>query len=327
MSENLSFGARSTGRAPSRGFHRRARCTVPVLTLWLTASCLTGTPRAQPIAVPNASFEAPVTAFVSTVVEAWRKMPKPAWYEEGGGFLWDQLVGIFRNTPPSSADHIQNCDGLQAAWLFAVPEVGFYQVLADDPAPEGPPPVYTPGYAYELTVGILGGGGNMAAGATLELALFYEDPTGQARPVARSVVTNETGLWGVPKLLRDFSVRTPVVRNTDPWAGRPIGLRFLSTVSSEWQGGYWDLDRVRLLAVPERPLRLGQPRFENGRCLVTVEGEPALALELLTSQDPSRPLSEWQPVERLAGFSGSATFNLAVEDSRHRFFAARLFSE
>jgi hypothetical protein len=290
----------------------------------LAGAGLCPSPGAQPLDVPNASFESPATTFVSTVVEAWRKMPKPEWYEEGGGFLWDQLVGVFRNTPPGSADHIVNCDGLQAAWLFAVPEVGCYQVLPQDPAPGAPPPVFTPGHAYELTVGVLGGLGNMAEGVTLELALFYEDPTGQAQPVARSVVTNRADLWVPPPRLRDFTVRTPVVRDADPWAGRPIGLRFLSTVSLELQGGYWDLDHVRLVALPEQPLHLGPPRFENGRCLVTVQGEPAAAVELLASPDLDRPVSAWEVLERRADFTGLATFNVVVPAVRERFFAARL---
>ncbi|MFO1502070.1 MAG: hypothetical protein U1G07_27470, partial [Verrucomicrobiota bacterium] len=68
------------------------------------------------VPVPNASFESPATGFVSVPVDAWQKSPKPSWYEEGGGFLWSQLIGAFKNTAPTSPDHIANMEGSQAVW-------------------------------------------------------------------------------------------------------------------------------------------------------------------------------------------------------------------
>ncbi|PYI81769.1 MAG: hypothetical protein DME26_19260, partial [Verrucomicrobia bacterium] len=75
-----------------------------------------GTIRAWPITVPNGSFESPATPFVNTHVDSWQKPPKPPWYDESGGNFWDQLTGVFKNTPSGSADHIDNCDGSQAVW-------------------------------------------------------------------------------------------------------------------------------------------------------------------------------------------------------------------
>ena len=77
--------------------------------------------------VPNASFESPVTSFVNINVDAWQKSPKPDWYDESGGFLLSQLFGAFKNTAAGNADHIDNCDGNQALWLFSVPEVADLQ--------------------------------------------------------------------------------------------------------------------------------------------------------------------------------------------------------
>src|SRR5690348_1734577 len=93
---------------------------------------------AGPIVVPNGSFELPATEFVSTLVDSWQKALKPDWYIEAG-FFWPQLVGLFKNTPSNSPDHIDNCDGNRAIWLFAVPEVAIYQdydtLDADDAEP------------------------------------------------------------------------------------------------------------------------------------------------------------------------------------------------
>src|SRR5580765_1095809 len=83
--------------------------------------------RAGSITVPNGSFESPATSFVSINIDSWQKNPKPDWYVESGGFLWSQLTGIFKNTSAGSSDHLDNCDGNQALWLFAVPEVALFQ--------------------------------------------------------------------------------------------------------------------------------------------------------------------------------------------------------
>ena len=86
--------------------------------------------------VPNGSFESPATDFVNIQVDGWRKTPRPDDYPEGGGFLWDQLTGVFRNTPPDSPDHLLNIDGKQALYLFAIPGVGLFQDATDTDTPD-----------------------------------------------------------------------------------------------------------------------------------------------------------------------------------------------
>src|SRR5262245_57928385 len=110
---------------------------------------------AETIGVPNASFESPSTTFVNINIDFWQKTSKPVGYDESGGFLWTQLTGAFKNTPSGSADHIDNCDGDQAAWLFAVPEVGLFQdydsVDWNDPVPTHAfNATYRAGKAYRL---------------------------------------------------------------------------------------------------------------------------------------------------------------------------------
>src|SRR5436309_556472 len=85
------------------------------------------TARGASVTVPNYSFESPATAFVTINIDSWQKSSKPDWYQENGGFTWVQLTGAFKNTATNSSDHIDNCDGNQAIWLFAVPEVGLFQ--------------------------------------------------------------------------------------------------------------------------------------------------------------------------------------------------------
>ena len=98
---------------------RKRLMAVVVVILMLTA--VAKKLQAEPIYIPNASFELPETNFVSAEIDSWQKSEKPWWYDESGGFLWSQLTGVFLNLPSTDPNHIDNCDGKQAVWLFAVP--------------------------------------------------------------------------------------------------------------------------------------------------------------------------------------------------------------
>jgi len=203
--------------------------------------------QAENIAVPNASFELPATGFVTIAISSWGKTPQPAWYDPSGGFDWVQLAGTFLNTVPSSPDHIDNIDGNQAIWLFAVPEIG---VFMDATTSGGVfDRTYEVGKAYKLTVGIIGSGGGMLEGASLEVALYYRNQAGAKVMIATTPVVYNVAQFPNNTHLVDCSVEIPTVRPGDAWAGRPMGLQLLSTVTPELEGGYWDLDNVRLTAV------------------------------------------------------------------------------
>jgi hypothetical protein len=219
------------------------------LLLWLAtalavvAAC--PTQASESLRVPNASFEAPSTVFADPNIDAWQKSPKPDWYDESGGFPWAQLIGVFLNTPPDKPDHIVNVEGAQAAFLFAVPQAALF--LDRLSPPEGSFNVpFEPGHAYRLTVGVLGGGGGMKSGVTLELALYYRNDAGLPVNVASTTVTYDTSLFTNTSRFIDFSVQVPTVRRSDAWAGKPLGIRIASTVAPELAGGYWDVDAVRL---------------------------------------------------------------------------------
>src|SRR5436190_14332647 len=111
------------------------------------------------IGIPNESFESPATDFVNTHIDSWQKSAKPDWYDESGPFLWDQLTGVFKNTAATSADHIDNCDGNQAAWMFAIPQVALFQDYDtmdwNDLLPTHDfNAVFEAGKSYHLTMGV-----------------------------------------------------------------------------------------------------------------------------------------------------------------------------
>lgn len=208
-------------------------------------------PLADDIPVPNGSFELPKTDYVNTRIASWKETDQPPDYPSGGGFAWDQVSGVFHNTPPGASDHLTNLDGQQALYLFAIPGVGILQDDTtrdwDDPEPSHAFSVpFQPGSRYTLTVGLMGGSGNMLAGVPLEISLYYRGVDGTLLPVVTRRVEHSPEVFTDRNHFVDFAVSTEPVTPTDPWAHKPIGIRILSTVSDAQRGGYWDIDHVRL---------------------------------------------------------------------------------
>ena len=205
---------------------------------------------AASIPVPNSSFESPATLYVDVNVGSWQKAPKPAWYVEAGGFAWTQLTGTFKNPLPGSFDHIEDCDGTQALWLFAVPEVGLFQDYESQDA-NSPAPLhefnatFNVGRANALTVGVIGGGGGMSNGASISISFYYRDDASNRVQITSTTVRHSSAVFPDRNHFVDFRLDLPTVQAADAWAGRHIGIGILSTVTTNLQGGYWDLDNVR----------------------------------------------------------------------------------
>jgi len=304
------------------------KCPSIVLALGLLLFAIAT--HAAPVNVPNNSFESPATAFVSILIDSWQKTPKPEWYVEGGGFLWTQLTGAFMNSATNSPDHINNCDGNQALWLFAVPEVGLFQdynsVDLDDPAPTHDfNAVYEPGKSYQLIIGLFGGGagGNqgMRLGATLELSLYFRDAASNRVTVAATTITNSAELFTSNTNLVDFTVQTPTVHLGDPWAGQHIGILLLSTVDTNLQAGYWDLDNVRLTATSAPTLTA--PAWTNNQFQFTLLGETGRTFEVLAATNVASPQSNWLTLGTLTNTAGTIPFVDTNADFHQRFYRAR----
>lgn len=189
------------------------------------------------IGVPNHSFESPVTSLASPSLEAWQKAPQPSWYDDQGGFFpWDQLMGEFLNTPESRPDHIDNAEGQQAAYLFALPRVALWQDYDATPAHDFNAR-FEVGRSYTLTVGLLGGGGGMSNGATFQISLYYRDAASNMVTVAATTITNSKSLFSTNTHLTDFQVLVPTVKPNDAWAGKNLGIQLSSTVGFDLAGG------------------------------------------------------------------------------------------
>ncbi len=216
---------------------------IPGLVGLAASVLLASVGQAAAIPVPNGSFEMPSTGFVSPLVDIWQKTPTPSWFDPAltGGVEWGQLSGVFANTAPGSGSHIENLDGNQALYVFALPGAGLTQVLSTS---------FEAGMAYELNVALVGGGGGMPEGTAFQLGLFYMDGLNPVS-IGATTVLHSASAFPTYALVVDYSLTVPTVEASDPWAGQPIGIQ---VVSASGAGvGYWNVDNVRLSAavVPE----------------------------------------------------------------------------
>jgi hypothetical protein len=280
---------------------------------------------AGPITVPNASFESPTTGFVSTSLDSWQKTPQPDDYNPGGGSLWVQLTGVFKNTAPTSPDHLDNCDSNQAVYVFADPAVGIFQDYDSLGSNDSTPThafnaTYEAGSAYILKLGVNGGGGGMQPGVTLQVDLYYRDASSNIVTVATTVITNSLDNFPNHTHLFDYDVRAPVVKPNDAWAGQHIGVRILSTVTTNMQGGYWDLDNVRLQSV--RAPVLSAPGWNNEQFHFTVSGD-AGPVEILASTNLGAEASGWTSLATITNLGGNILFTDTNSILSRRYYQAR----
>ncbi len=286
----------------------------------------TGLMQAALIVVPNASFESPDTFFATPIVDSWQLMPQPGWWSEAATGPWTNLTGTFKNDPPASTEHIENCDGNQASWLFANPGTGFFQDYDsldwDDPSPTHAfDAKFEVGKSYRLTVGVIGGGYSMLLETPLEATLYYRDAASNRVSVAATTITYSATYFSNRTHFVDFTVNTPVIRAGDACAGKNIGLQFLSTVSPELAGGYWDLDNVRLTSILAP--KFVNPSHTNGQFQFTIQSEPGLAFEMFASTNLTLPALNWTSLGFVTNVIGTIPFIDTSVNFDQRFYQAR----
>jgi hypothetical protein len=323
------------GKATAAG-RLRFTSSGPVLRALAAAAALAlgmGTPRAGTIGLPNGSFESPlapnpyVSPYVELRVDSWQKTPTPFWWDENAYGPWDQLIGLFANTPPGDASRIDNCDGVQALYLFANPQVGVFQDFdTTDWSTNTPSHAFNArfevGKSYQLAAGVtISYYRPPTNGATLELSLYYRDAASNQVAVASTSITNTPGVFSNVTHLVDFQANVPTVTAGDAWAGQPIGVAVTSTVGFDLAGGVWDVDNVRLTAT-RAPVLTGSATT-NGQFGFTLESEPGLGFEILASRNPALTLSNWTSLGALTNYTGSTFFAEPATNFPGRFYRAR----
>jgi hypothetical protein len=161
----------------------------------------------------------------------------------------------------------------------------------------------------------------MLPGASLELSLYYRDAGSNVVKIVTNSVTNNLQNFPTTTHLVDFQVHVPVVQPADAWAGQHIGIQILSTVDTNLEGGYWDLDNVRLSSTAE-PVWVA-PVWTNGHFAATLQSEPGTAFEILATTNAALPNSDWTSLGTVTNLTGSFPFVDPAAGSDRRFYRAR----
>jgi len=226
-----------------------------LLTRTLVAAiALTASVHAGVLYVPNGSFETPATTNVDIRIDSWQVNPQSPFFDPNqfGGQPWVTLMGRFANTDPGNFDHIDNLDGTQAAYIFTFPGAGFFQDFSSIDWTGNPNhafnPSYEVGHAYHLTTAFTSSSNQpLTNGASIEMSLYYRDVSNQVVIVAATNIVFDSKIFANLAHLIDFTLDVPTVRATNAWAGRNIGIQFISTTfDPNLVTGVWDVDNVRL---------------------------------------------------------------------------------
>jgi hypothetical protein len=274
------------------------------------------------IEVPNFSFESQATPFVDPRIDAWQKMPQPPTWDPEVTGPWDNLTGLFVNTPATNADHIVNCEGNQLVYLFGYPQAGFFQDFNSTDWSGATTHAfnvkYKAGKSYTLTVGLTSSSNQpLPPGATLLVSLYYRDAASNMVTVAATNVAYDTNVFGDLTHLVDFSVTVPEVKASDPWTGQNIGIQFMSSVfDPQLIGGVWDLDNVRLTET--ETTRLTNPSLSNDQLSFTLKSEPGLPFEIQAATGITG--ASWTSVTTVTNVTGALTFSDATTNSTQRFY-------
>jgi hypothetical protein len=320
--------------APSRlsGRHRRrsgGAALAAIASTVLFVAAATPLCAQTSIPVPNGSFESPETDFAVPQVDSWEMTPQPLWYDEGVfGGPWSQLTGVFLNTNFSGGPIIENLDGLQAAFLFSVPEVGLFQDHVSVGGTNSTPSnefdaIYEVGKAYRLTVGLTTSsdpGYSLMEGETLQLSFYYRDGASNRVTLASRTVTYSTNVFTNPFQLLDYDLTIPTVEAADAWAGKHIGIEFVSTVVTP-NFTVWDLDNVRLIEFVSPTL--ADPVLTGAQFEFDLLSDPGAHLEVLASTNVSQVLSNWTSLGTITNTSGLTNFLDAGVSTDHRFYSVR----
>jgi len=283
--------------------------------------------------VPNASFETPQAPgapyYADQYIDYWQETPQPGYYNPADfdDTPWMDLTGEFTNDPGDGA-YIVNCNGGQGAFLQSLPQVGFFQDYTSfSDTQEGPTyafnAIYQPGKAYTLTAGIIGDSPEgLPIGATLQMSLYYRDASNNMVTVASTTVTNTTNNFPDNLHFVDFTVQTPGVAATDPWAGQNIGIEFLVTVGFENLGGDWDVDNVRLNESPA-PAALVNPVLVTGQGSFGLQSAPGSAFDILAATNIATPGTNWTTITTVTNTYGGLWLTDPAVGANQRFYRAQ----
>lgn len=235
---------------------------------WVLVIACSAAVSADPISIPNASFEAPTVS--RNFENPFGALPLIADWDEndvGSGDELNQNTGVFLNTDPGEPDHIANAHQRQLAFLSSLTGNAIRQDLSA---------VFVPGREYTLTAALATSlTFPVGADEELELALFYFSG-GVEQVIASTFISGDQVN---ANLLIDASLISAAVAASDPWAGRRIGVLIRPSIADpddEDGEGFWDVDDIRLEVFP--PIKTLTDLASLVQCMTGPQaGEPGAA--------------------------------------------------
>jgi hypothetical protein len=297
-----------TGFACSRNFFALALAALAG-GAWLSSPVAA---QAGALTVPSYSFETPDASMVEAYpgFTYWEKNPQPTNYDDSAG-PWDYTMGVFYNFPGDT--HIDNCDGQQVSFIYENPGAGIFQDYnSQDEMQAGPSHAFNYTYkatnAYTLTVAVLGYTGDnapLSTNATISLSLYYRDSSNNMVTLGSTTVTNTVANFPTHTHFLDFQVQLPAVRTNDAWAGQNIGIALNSSLT-DTNGGYWDVDNVRLVETPTPALQ--NVALTNGQIGFTLLSQPGLIYNIQTTTNVATAGSNWVSLATVTNTTGFLQF-------------------
>lgn len=210
--------------------------------------CIATVAQAGVIDIANNSFESPTVAPNPALLTA------PPWILDGSGTVYEPFgpgtgtvaagVGIFTNPGTGSVGHLNGVDGNQLSYLFNSAGNSITQGLVN-PGNTNQATTFQAGQSYTLTVAAANATAAPGPTSKLFVDLFYVDGTGRHN-VAEKIL--DPSLLSGTQIIDFSTTPTGPLLAGDPAIAKQINVGFFATGPG---GGEFDVDNVRLVAVPE----------------------------------------------------------------------------
>jgi hypothetical protein len=126
-----------------------------------------------------------------------------------------------------------------------------------------------------------------------------------------------------PYRLTEVELLVPVVQPGDPWAGKRIGIEFVSTAAPQFIGGVWDLDNVR---VADFEWLLLDPQWTVGpqsQFQFTLLGPVGGVAEILRNTEVALPPGLWPVIGHVTNTTGVGVFVDPAAGGSQAFYLVR----
>jgi hypothetical protein len=161
----------------------------------------------------------------------------------------------------------------------------------------------------------------MPSGTAFRIGLYYKNAPDTPVSVSSTNILYDPAAFPDRNHFIYFQLNVPTLSPGDACVGKKMGIELISPLDFILQGGYWDVDDVRLTSTT---FQLINPVCTNGEFRVGLQSGPGERVEVLTADNPALPVSEWTSLGTVTNITGSDSFTNSVVGQGRRFFQARI---